>query len=63
MNKVENIVAKVKIACLEQFLLLSLCFQKVVLLQRHLSMSGSGKDLTIGHLIPKSILSDICRPL
>ena len=28
--KVENIVAKGEIACFEQFLLLSLCFQKAV---------------------------------
>ena len=30
MNKMENIVAKGEIACFEQFLLFSLCFQKAV---------------------------------
>ena len=30
MNKMKNIVAKWEIACFEQFLLLSLCFQKAV---------------------------------
>ena len=40
--KVENIVAKGEIACFEQFLLLSPCFQKQMQGRQKESISGKG---------------------
>ena len=47
LTKVENIVAKVEIACVEQFLLLSQCFQ--ILSAAEASICGKGLNKIIVH--------------
>ena len=47
MNKIENIVAKVKIANYEQFLHLQQCFRKMCLQQRHQKASKCETGFTV----------------
>ena len=51
LTKVENIAANREIAHLEQFLLLSPCFQKAIPLQRRQKASILGKGLSVYHCI------------